>query len=75
MWKQLQAMDLLGLFKDTYPVEVMRAMVTNWRFRKSGGDIGVVKLARQILPSIVRTAEPRIRRLTLRAPASKAAKK
>jgi hypothetical protein len=69
MWKQLQAMGLLSLFTDTYPAEVMRAMVTNWRFRKSGGDIGVVKLTQQIVPSIIRTARPRLRRLSLRTAA------
>ena len=63
LWRELRRLELLHLFKDTYPAEVMRAMVTNWRFRKSGADIGVLKLARQAGPSIVRTVAPRIRSL------------
>ena len=41
----------------------MQNMVNNWLLRKSGGDIGVVKLVRQVVPSIMRTATPRVRSL------------
>jgi hypothetical protein len=63
LWRRLQHMGLLSLFRDTYPEEVMQNMVTNWLLRKSGGDIGVVKLVRQVVPSIMRTATPRVRSL------------
>ena len=63
LWHQLERQGTLGLFRDIYPVGVMESMVTNWLFRKSGGDIGAVKLARQIIPSILRTTGPRIRAL------------
>jgi hypothetical protein len=63
LWKQLHRLGLLHVFRDTYPAEIMENMVTNWLLRKSGGDIGVVKLVRQVVPSIVRTATPRVRSL------------
>jgi hypothetical protein len=61
LWLKLREFGLLSLFRDTYPADVMRNMVTNWMLRKSGGDIGALKLARQVVPSIVRSAVPRIR--------------
>ena len=63
LWTCLRDRGLLHLFRDTYPAEVMRNMVVNWKFRKSGADIGVVKLARQVFPSMVRTTAPRVRAL------------
>jgi hypothetical protein len=63
LWTCLRDRGLLHLFRDTYPAEVMRNMVVNWKFRKSGADIGVVKLAQQVFPSVVRTTAPRIRAL------------
>ena len=57
----LKDAGVLHLFRDTYPVDVMRHMVDNWLFRKSGGDIGVLKVVRQFGPSVVRTFGPRIR--------------
>jgi hypothetical protein len=66
LWHELDKMQLLGLFRDTYPESVMVNMVNNWRLRKSGGDIGAVKLAMQALPSIVRTTRPRMRALIQR---------
>ncbi len=63
LWTCLRERGLLHLFRDTYPAEVMRHMVTNWKFRKNGADIGVVKLARQVFPSMIRTTAPRIRAL------------
>lgn len=63
LWARLQERDLLPLFQGTYPAGVMQNMVTNWLYRKSGGDIGVLKLVRQAVPSFVRTTRPRIRAL------------
>lgn len=63
LWTCLRDRGLLYLFRDTYPADVMRCMVTNWKFRKNGADIGVVKLARQVFPSMIRTTAPRIRAL------------
>jgi hypothetical protein len=61
LWARLEQMGLLGLFRDVYPEPVMQAMATNWLLRKSGGDIGVVKLAQQAFPSLLRTTVPRVR--------------
>jgi hypothetical protein len=61
LWARLEQLGLLGLFRDTYPEAVMQAMATNWLLRKSGGDIGVIKLAQQVLPSVLRTTVPRVR--------------
>ncbi|HJS83900.1 MAG TPA: hypothetical protein VJ779_00380 [Acetobacteraceae bacterium] len=63
LWMCLRERGLLHLFRDTYPAEVMRHMVTNWKFRKSGADIGVVQVARQVFPSMIRTTAPRVRAL------------
>ncbi len=63
LWSRLQALGLLGNFRDTYPASVMSQMVENWNFRKTGADIGALRMARQIGPSIMRSAVPRIRAL------------
>jgi hypothetical protein len=63
LWAQLQHKGLLGLFRDVYPEQIMQNMVTNWLYRKSGGDIGALRLARQVLPSLARTTGPRLRAL------------
>ena len=51
----LEADDLLGGFRDTYPASIMKSMVENYRLRKSGADLGIKQLSRQVLPSIART--------------------
>jgi hypothetical protein len=43
------------LFRDAYPVSIMRQNVENFRLRKSGEDLGIKQITRQILPSINRT--------------------
>ncbi len=43
-------------FSGTYPAEVMRRMIDNWRLRHSGGDVDVGNLVRQLVPGAVRTA-------------------
>jgi hypothetical protein len=58
---RLQQQGSLDLFRDTYPEAVMRNMASNWLLRKSGGDIGVIKLAKQVFPSLLRTTVPRVR--------------
>jgi hypothetical protein len=63
LWRKLHDAGLLSLFRDSYPEDVMQNMVANWKLRKSGGDIGVAKLMRQFVPSVVRTATPRVRAL------------
>ena len=63
LWARLEALGLLGYFRETYPAKVMSQLVTNWLYRKSGGDIGVLGVARQIGPSILRSAMPRGRKL------------
>ena len=61
LWDCLRDRGLLSLFRDTYPAEVMRRMVETWHFRKNGADIGIVKLAKQVFPSMVRTVAFRVR--------------
>ena len=51
----LLADDLLGSFRETYPEVVMRAMIDNFRFRKSGGDLGIKQITKQVFPSVGRT--------------------
>ena len=50
----------LKFFDDLYPVEVMRSMVTNWRFRCAGGDIGLGQWMRQAVPSAKLTVRRRL---------------
>jgi hypothetical protein len=54
LWGYLHDRGLLSLFQDSYPAEVMRRMLKTWHFRKNGGDIRIVKLTKQVFPSIVR---------------------
>ena len=63
LWHALAHAGTLELFRDVYPADVMRRMVANWRFRKTGADIGALALARQALPSLGRTLGPRLRGL------------
>lgn len=63
IWNCLHDRGLLPLFRDTYPAEVMHRMVETWQFRKNGADIGIVKLIKQVFPSMVRTVAPRVRAL------------
>ena len=67
LYSAFREAGVLPLFKETYPAEVIRHMVTNWLFRKSGGDIGVLKVMRQLVPSVGRTFGPRIRGLIQRS--------
>lgn len=61
LWSIFASKNLLHLFRDEYPADVMKRMVTNWHYRKSGGDIGIIKVAKQFIPSIGRTVGPRLR--------------
>jgi hypothetical protein len=63
LWKQLNRLNLLDFFRGCYPVDVMNNMVKNWQYRKTGCDIGIVQVAKQLLPSAVRTATPRVKAL------------
>ena len=51
--------DSLDFFQGAYPAAVMRRMVENWRFRFSGADLSAGMLARQLVPSVLRTAKRR----------------
>jgi hypothetical protein len=42
-------------FVATYPDNVVRQMIENWRMRGNGKDLGIKTLASQIVPSIGRT--------------------
>lgn len=46
-------------FRNTYPAGVVRQMIANWLSRQSGADLGIGKLSRQLLPSVVRSARSR----------------
>ena len=63
LWRVWDEQGLLHLFKATYPVDIMRQMVRNYRLRKSGADIGILQSSRQLLPSLGRTLGPRLRAL------------
>jgi hypothetical protein len=45
LWTCLRERGLLHLFRHTYPADVIRHLVTNWKFRKSGANAEVVNLA------------------------------
>ncbi|MBO1325150.1 hypothetical protein K2X14_08550 [Acetobacter sp. TBRC 12305] len=47
--------DGLKFFKDIYPADVMRNVITNYRLRLNGGDLGIKGVIRQAIPSIRRT--------------------
>ncbi|MCY7396077.1 MAG: hypothetical protein LH468_08000 [Nocardioides sp.] len=55
----LELDNSLHLFRETYPEDVMRRMVENWRLRFSGADVGGGNLLRQLGPSALRTARRR----------------
>lgn len=50
---------MLEAFSGTYPADVMRRMIDNWRLRFTGSDVGVGNLVRQLLPGALRTARRR----------------
>lgn len=54
--RQLAAAGQLDAFEGTYPADVMRRMIENWRLRHTGADVGVGNLLRQLGPGAVRTA-------------------
>ncbi|WP_131197027.1 hypothetical protein [Lichenihabitans psoromatis] len=53
---RFEADETLEFFTDTYPEAVMRQMIENWHMRKTGEDLGIRGLSRQIVPSAFRTA-------------------
>ncbi len=53
--RRFDADGSLPFFSDIYPERVMRSMIENWRLRKDGGDLGIAKLSRQVVPSVFRT--------------------
>ena len=55
LYEQLAAAGLLGLFQGAYDPAPFRQMVENWRLRKTGGDLGIRQIVRQVGPSISRT--------------------
>ncbi|MFC6788914.1 hypothetical protein ACFQE0_04290 [Methylobacterium komagatae] len=52
---QIEQAGLAGEFKGTYPRKIMSAMVENWLLRKSGRDLGIKTIVKQIVPSVGRT--------------------
>ncbi|WP_119854484.1 hypothetical protein [Neorhizobium tomejilense] len=55
LYEQLEKMDLLGLFKDTYPERVMTSILENFQYRQNGKALGIKTIIREIAPSIYRT--------------------
>lgn len=47
--------DLLRYFDETYPVQVMRNMLDNFRLRMSGQALGIKSIVREFVPSLMRT--------------------
>lgn len=54
--EQLAEAGQLQAYEGTYPADVMRRMIENWRLRHTGGDVGVGNLLRQLAPGALRTA-------------------
>jgi hypothetical protein len=52
-----------GMFDASYPPEVMQRMIDNWILRKSGDDLGIKSIARQLVPSLFRSTRSYIDRL------------
>ena len=50
----------LDFFEDFYPLQVMEHMVSNWRFRCEGGEIGMGQWLRRGLPSVGVTVRRRL---------------
>ena len=46
----------IDMFEDSYPADVMERMVENWILRGTGGALGIKAIARQLMPSIARSA-------------------
>lgn len=55
MDEQLEKMDLLWLFRDTYPERVMTSILENFQYRQNGKALGIKTIIREIAPSIYRT--------------------
>ena len=53
--QQIELGSALTFFDGAYDLTPMRQLVSNWRLRKSGGDLGIKQLARQLVPSVART--------------------
>ncbi|MCS0493947.1 hypothetical protein NVS89_02480 [Ancylobacter sp. MQZ15Z-1] len=51
----LEKNELLFLFRETYPENVMRAVVTNYLYRQNGKALGIKAILREFVPSMVRT--------------------
>ncbi|WP_323993016.1 hypothetical protein [Nguyenibacter sp. L1] len=55
LYEALAADGALGLFRDIYPVTVMRNMVRNYQFGLNGAALGIRSIVRQAFPSVLRT--------------------
>ena len=55
LYRQIELGSAVTFFDGTYDLSPMQQLVNNWRLRKSGGDLGVKQLARQLIPSVART--------------------
>lgn len=53
--EQFRRCETLSLFSDVYPDSAMRATIRNYHLRKSGDDLGIRAVTRQLIPSVKRT--------------------
>ncbi|MCJ8145218.1 hypothetical protein MKI84_20035 [Ancylobacter sp. A5.8] len=51
----LKENNSLSLFKETYPEDVMRAIVFNFIYRQNGKALGIKSIIREFVPSMIRT--------------------
>jgi hypothetical protein len=47
--------EMQSHFIATYPDYILRRMVENWHMRQNGKDLGIISVAKQIIPGIRRT--------------------
>ena len=52
---QIELGSAVRFFDGVYDLAPIRQLVNNWRLRKSGGDLGIKQIARQLVPSVART--------------------
>ncbi|NHN83257.1 hypothetical protein GOB93_01190 [Acetobacter musti] len=47
--------DGLKFFRETYPVDVMKNVISNYHFRLNGKELGIKSILREAIPSVRRT--------------------
>ncbi|MBB2202540.1 hypothetical protein HLH28_13325 [Gluconacetobacter tumulisoli] len=55
LYEHLAACNALGYFAATYPEDVMRHVIENFRFRLNGKALGIKSIIKEVIPSVGRT--------------------